>query len=163
MDDEETQTAYHEAGHAVIAYALGGVVESLQLGGESDDHLPERFGDCRIHWGRVDPLGDWQLQREVLTVLAGPAAEMVYRGERFAPDSFGPWQDDWTRAWEIGHAFATDATKRSQVLWLLTLRLERLLRSDRLWPAVSALADELLAHEFLDRDQTEDVLQFWIR
>ena len=55
MDDEETLTAYHEAGHAVIGYALGGVVDSLQLGGEADDQLPRRFGECRIRWGRVDP------------------------------------------------------------------------------------------------------------
>ena len=36
------------------------------------------------------------------------------------------------------------------------------MRSDRCWPAVAALADELLAHEFLDRDQAEQVLEFWI-
>ncbi len=33
MDDDETLTAYHEAGHAVIAYALGGTVDSLAVVG----------------------------------------------------------------------------------------------------------------------------------
>lgn len=162
LDDDETLTAYHEAGHAVIGYALGGMIDSLQLGGESNGDLPRRFGDCRINWGRVDPHGDWQVQREVLTVLAGPAAEMVYRGERFDPKSFGPWQDDWRTAWEIGRSMASDEMRRAQVLWLLTLRLEKLLRGDRCWPAVAALADELLAHEFLEGEQAEEILGFWI-
>ena len=162
MEDEETLTAYHEAGHAVIGYALGGVVDSLQLGGESDDQSPRRFADCRIRWGRVDPHGDWQVQCEVLTILAGPAAEMIYRGEQLSPADFGPWEDDWTQAWEIGRALAVDVTRRAEVLRFLVIRLEQLMRDDRCWPAVAALADELLAHEFLDRDRAEQVLQFWI-
>jgi hypothetical protein len=163
LEDEETLTAYHEAGHAVIGYALGGVVDSIQLGGEANEKLPRRFGECRIRWGRVDPHADWQVQCEVLTVLAGPAAEMVYQGEKFHPGGFGPWQDDWRRAWQIGQVFADDAVRRSEVLWLLVLRLEQLLRQDRCWPAIAALADELLAHEFLDQDQAEQVLGFWLR
>ena len=43
--DEETLTAYHESGHAVVAYALGGTIEGMQLGGEADDWLPERYGE----------------------------------------------------------------------------------------------------------------------
>ena len=45
-DSDEARTAYHEAGHAVIAYALGGTVHCLQLGGEADDWLPERFANA---------------------------------------------------------------------------------------------------------------------
>ena len=162
LDDEETWTAYHEAGHAVVGYALGGAIESLQLGGEGDPELPARFGDCRINWGRVDPQVDWQRQREILTLLAGPVAEIIYRGEPFDPAFFGAWQDDWRRAWEIGAAFEDDRRRRSEVLWLLMLRLEHLVRSERCWPAVSALADELLAHEFLEQEQVEEILAFWI-
>ena len=162
MDDDETLSAYHEAGHAVIAYALGGAVDSIQLGGEADDRLPRRFGECRIHWGRVDPHANWQVQREVLTILAGPAAEMIYLGEQLHPADFSPWQADWQNAWEIGKALTEDATRRGEILWQLVIRLERLMRDDRCWPAVAALADELLAHEFLDREQAEQILRFWI-
>jgi hypothetical protein len=162
LDDEETLTAYHEAGHAVVGYALGGDIESLQLGGEADHDLPARFGDCRINWGRVDPQLEWQRQREILTLLAGPVAETIYRGEPFDPTSVEAWQDDWRRAWEIGAVFEADRVRRTAVLRRLMLRLDRLVRSDRCWSAVSALADELLAHEFLERDQVEEILAFWI-
>lgn len=163
LDDEETLTAYHEAGHAVIGYALGGCVDSLQLGGEADDHMPKRFGDCRIVWGRVDPNTDWQRQREILTILAGPAAEMLYRGERFHPQKFGPWQDDWQHAWKIAGDLAEDTVRRNRMLCQLLLRLEALMRRDQCWAAIAALADELLAHDFLEREQAHEILEFWIR
>ena len=97
--DDETLTAYHESGHAVIAYALGGTIQGMQLGGEADDWLPARFGECRIQWGRVDPDLDWQRKREILTILAGPVVEMVYRDEPFHPAFYGPWKHDWEQAW----------------------------------------------------------------
>jgi hypothetical protein len=73
MDD--SATCYHEAGHAVIGYLLGGDVESMALGGEPDEVLPARFGDCRIRWSakNVDLLS--QSGREAMTLLAGPVAE----------------------------------------------------------------------------------------
>ena len=76
--EDQTATAWHEAGHAVVGFALGGKVESVQLGGEADDFLPERFGDCVVNWGPVLAGSDWQRQREVMTVLAGPVGEMLY-------------------------------------------------------------------------------------
>jgi hypothetical protein len=162
LDDDETLTAYHEAGHAVIAFALGGVVAQLQLGGESEIEGVRQFGDCRIEWGRVDPQFDWQLQREVLTVLAGPVAEMVYRGEDLHPACFGAWQEDWRQAWEMGRVFGLDPTRRAQVLWQWMVHLKQLIQSEPCWPAVAALADALLAHEFLEREEAEEILEFWL-
>ena len=162
MDDDETLTAYHEAGHAVVGFALGGHVVSLQLGGEVEATGARQFGDCRIAWGRIDPALDWQLQREVLTVLAGPVAEMVYRGEEIDPACFGPWQQDWQMAWLMTRAFVRDSDRRAQVLWQLTVRLQQLIESEPCWSAVAALADALLAHEFLEREQAEEILGFWL-
>lgn len=162
MDDDETLTAYHEAGHAVVAYALGGTVDSLQLWGEADQWLPERFGDCRIQWGKVDPNCDWQRQREILTFLAGPVAEMVYRGEPFHPAFYEPWQDDWKRAWVTCESLAQEPGKRMQLLETLVLQLDGHIRSERCWAAIAAIADELVAHEALEREQVDEILRFWI-
>ena len=42
--DDETLTAYHESGHAVIAYTLGGQFRACSLVVKADDWLPARFG-----------------------------------------------------------------------------------------------------------------------
>ena len=166
--DDEILTAYHEAGHAVIGYVLGGQVDSVQLWGEADEVLPERFGDCRISWRPLGPSctgasGDWQRQREILTVLAGPVAEMVYRGEPFHPAHFGPWQHDWRQAIMLGESLRADLRQRTQLLERMVVSLHGIVRTDACWAAIAAVADELAAHEFLDREQLQDVIGFWIR
>jgi hypothetical protein len=163
MDDDDTLTAYHEAGHAVVGYALGGRIETICLGGDGDDDLPKRFGDCRVNWGPVDASADWQLQREVMTLLAGPVAEMIYRGERLHPAWFGPWTEDWRSAFERAVVMAKDPQRRTRVLEQLIVNLHDLMKSDDCWAAIAAVADELLAHEFLDQEQIVDTLEFWVR
>ena len=161
--DEETLTAYHESGHAVIGYALGGTVQGMQLGGDEDDCLPARFGDCRIHWGRVDPNLDWQRKREILTVLAGPVAEMVYREESYHPAVFGPWKHDWEQAWQTATPMWGDERQRMRGLEIIIVELKRRIQLEQVWAAVAALADELVAHEMLEEERVEDVLSFWFQ
>lgn len=163
MDEEETWTAYHEAGHAVIAFALGGEVDWMQLGGEADQWLPERYGDCRINWGKIDPNCDWQLQRELLAILAGPVAEMVYRGGFLDPARYGPWQSDWEHAWNACERFASTSGDRLQFLRHVIQYLRQQMQDKLCWAAIAAVADELVAHETLEAEQVEEVLGFWLR
>lgn len=169
MYDDDTLTAYHESGHAVVGFALGASIEQIQLGGfDDEDHLPRRFGECRVKWGRVElsktgPKTDWQLQRELLTMLAGPVAEMIYRGEPVHPALDGPSQGDWAQAWERCREFMPSPQLRTRLLEQLTVALRNALERDTWWAAVAAVADELLAHELLDREQTDETLRFWIQ
>ena len=160
MDDDETLTAYHEAGHAVVGYALGATIERVQLGGEADDDLPERYGDCLVNWGRVSPECSWQRQCELMTILAGPVAEMIYRGEPLHPAHYGPWQGDWQQAWM--HCPAKDDQTRTKILEQIILELRDRLSDDQCWAAIAAVADELLAHEHLDEEQLSGTLEFWL-
>ena len=163
LNDDETLTAYHEAGHAVIGYALGGSIEGMQLGGEEDGGLPARFGDCRISWGRIDADSNWHRKREILTILAGPVAEMVYRDEPLHPAFYGPWKDDWQRAWLTAEKIVPDPQRRTKVLEQMIRELRHQVQIDSCWAAVAALADELLAHEHLEAEHVADILKFWVR
>src|SRR5580658_7689333 len=62
-------TAYHEAGHAVVALALGRPVQRVSV-------LPDRvhLGLCEFGKGAFRPTEDW-LEREMLIALGGVAAE----------------------------------------------------------------------------------------
>lgn len=162
MDDEETWTAYHEAGHAVIGYALGAQIDYIALGGEADEYLPDRYGECLVNWGRVDPTCSLQKQNELMTMLAGPVAEMIYRGETFHPAHYGPWKGDWDQAWNHCRDAVPDTNRRAKLLERLMQELHKRMSGDDCWAAVAAVADELLAHEQLDQEQLADTLAFWI-
>lgn len=162
MEDDETVTAYHESGHAVMAYVLGGRVDSMQLWGEADDYLPARFGDCRVAWGRVDPSTDFQRQREIMTILAGPVAEMIYLGEKLHPATHGPWQHDWQMASSIAAGIVPNLAKRTRLLELILLELHRRMIDDWFWAAIASLSDELQTHELLEEDQVAEVVEFWL-
>lgn len=163
MHDEETLSAYHEAGHAVIGFALGARIESVQLWGEADDFLPERFGDCRVNWGRVDPTADFQRQREIMTILAGPVAEMVYTGDRPHPALFEPWQADWAQANQIAAGLVMDLMARTRLLERIIVQLHQVVSTDGCWAAIAAIADELAAHELVEEDQIAEIAGFWLR
>src|SRR5438876_455834 len=63
-------TAYHEAGHAVVALALDRPVHRVSVLANRD-----RLGQCEFAKGRFRPTEDW-VEREVLIALAGPAAAL---------------------------------------------------------------------------------------
>ena len=135
----------------------------MQLGGEADEWLPERFGDCRIEWGRVDPRMDWQIQREVLAILAGPVAEMIYRNESIHPARYAPWQHDWHHAWSISQRLVSDQRQHIKLLEELLGQLRSVVQSVPCWSAIAALADELAAHEYLESHHIEETIGFWFR
>lgn len=78
-DSNRIATAYHEAGHAVVAISLGRQVKkatvkraNLQTGGV-------RLGAVMFEKGRSKPTDDW-LEDEVIILLAGMVAESSFTG-----------------------------------------------------------------------------------
>ena len=115
-----------------------------------------------MNWGPVVPNSNWQIERELLTILAGPVAEAIYRGEPLHPAVFPPWRYDWEQALIRCAKMVSEKKKCVRLLEKLYATLHQRMSEDECWAAVAAVADELLAHEYLEREQILATLQFWI-
>jgi ATP-dependent Zn protease len=154
--------AYHEAGHVLLAMLLGGRVRSVTIEPDRDDG-PERYGDTQILW----PRGRWsareQAEKDVQVALAGPVAEMIHTGDPFHPGFVAEWSADWQAAWASAALLAADEVKRLRYLEQISLQLHRQLSRDDHWAALAAIVDHLLAHETLEGEQVEEVLEWFLR
>ena len=154
-------TAYHEAGHAVLAHHLGGRVKRISIEPEWDDEL-RHVGDTEVLWPVGRMTGAEFQEAGVLVALAGPVAEMLYSGEPFHPALVAEWANDWDEAARMCAEFIPVEELQMQYLEAQTHRLWQLVNGEPLWSAVAALADELLAHETLEEEQIQETLSVWL-
>jgi ATP-dependent Zn protease len=127
-------TAYHEAGHAVAALALGRPVHGVSIRPGRD-----RLGQCAFGKAVFRPSEDW-LEREVLIALAGLAAEARFTGaygrEGAARDLL------YVRGLLVERAGSERAAERLERRMLA--KAEHLLGQEANWRAVERLAAELV-------------------
>jgi ATP-dependent Zn protease len=155
-------SAYHEAGHALMAVYLGARVKSVTIEPDWDDG-PERYGDAQVEW-RSGELTDRELcEKLILVALAGPVAEMIHSGEPYHPGFVAEWLADWKTAWEAVARLIPTERKRLAYLEQTTLKLHRLLQQVEHWAALAAIVDNLLAHETLEGEDVEDIVRPWLR
>lgn len=136
MDETPTHdeaTAYHEAGHAVVALALGRPVHRVSV-------LPnqERLGQCEFRKGVFRPSEDW-LEQEILIALAGMAAEARHTGQ-YARDGAG-------RDLRHVHKLALQRAGERQLERFerrMLMKVENLLAGEGHWRAVELIAAELM-------------------
>lgn len=139
MDPERTATAYHEAGHAVMALALGRPVHKVTIvPGQSELGL-QRQGVCHIKKGRTRSSKDW-LEDEVLILLAGLVAEARWTGRY----SLGGAAQDLrqVRRYVQMRAEGEKQIERLERRWLS--KTEHHLSDPGLWLATERIANELL-------------------
>ena len=154
-------SAYHEAGHAFMAYYVGARIQSITIEPDWDDG-PERLADIRVEWP-IDQMSQREFhEKSVLVALAGPAAEMIDTGDPFHPGLVPEWTADWKLAWTAAEPLFPDERKRLQHLEQVAVELYRLLSEDRHWAALAAVVDNLLAHETMEGEEVEDVLGEWL-
>ncbi len=160
MDDTTEETAYHECGHAFMAVRLGGVVRHLTIEPPRDDG-PDRFGEVQVAWQRQGQATREFHNKLVLVALAGPVAEMIYRGEPLHPGFVAEWSSDWATAWQAAEPIMPDTKKRLAFLEEAVRQVHALFSRDEHWAAIAALSDNLLAHETLEEPEIQDILDAW--
>lgn len=154
-------SAYHEAGHALLAIRVGAAVHSVTITPDRDDG-PERHADICIHWP-PDRFSTRELHEKlVLVALAGPVAEMIYRGEPYHPGFVAEWASDWQMAWEAAGHLDTNERQRLTRLEQSTVQLYRMLNREENWAALAAIADHLLAYETLEGETVEEIVSNWL-
>ncbi len=126
-------TAYHEAGHAVLALILGRPVRCVNIVADR-----ESLGVCEFGKGVYRPSEDW-LEREILIALGGIAAEARFTGN-YAWDAAAKDQKYVRRLAEqrAGERRAERLQRR------LLSKAEHLLADEGHWRAVELIAAELL-------------------
>ena len=127
-------TAYHEAGHAVMALTLGRPVACVSVR-PGREHL----GTCAFGKAVFRPSEDW-LEREILIAVAGLAAEARRTG-RYA------WEGaarDYAYAEGLARQRAGGTRHAERLLRRLLAKAEHLLNRDENWRAIERLAAELL-------------------
>ncbi|MEZ6128744.1 MAG: hypothetical protein R3C59_08680 [Planctomycetaceae bacterium] len=75
--ESQTATAYHEAGHAVMAFVVGRPVEKVTICPAQLQTGGFRLGACKVQKGRSRASKD-ALEDEVLILLAGMVAESQF-------------------------------------------------------------------------------------
>ena len=127
-------TAYHEAGHAVLALALGRPVQFVSI-------LPTRefLGLCTFGKAVFRPSEDW-LEREALIALGGIAAEALHTGE-YAWDGAAR---DHRYVRELALQRAGNERHAERLERRLLSKAEHLLSRPENWRAVERIAAELL-------------------
>jgi hypothetical protein len=130
----EEATAYHEAGHAVAALALGRPVDRVSIRPDRD-----KLGVCAFRKPVFRPSEDW-VEREMLISLAGIAAEARRTGE-YAWDGA---DRDYRYAYELALDRAGAPRRAERLVKRVLSKVEHLLSRDANWRTVERLVEELL-------------------
>ena len=130
---DDQATAYHEAGHAVVALALGRPVHQVSI-------LPNsvRLGACEFRKGASRTPDDW-LEREILIAFGGIAAEARHTGH-YAWDGAARDQQ-YVRRLAVQRAGERQAERLER---RLLAKAEHLLAQEGHWRAVELIAADLI-------------------
>jgi hypothetical protein len=136
---ELTATAFHEAGHAVMAVSLGRSIQKVTISPSRKPLGGIQLGTCEIKKGRFKTSHD-PLEDDVLVLLAGMVSEARFTGKYCRA---GASQD--LRA--VANRLCTRAASPAQHDTLqrrMLAKTEHMLNDEILIEAIQAVANELL-------------------
>ncbi|MGC4013905.1 MAG: hypothetical protein QM755_05225 [Luteolibacter sp.] len=131
--DLERLTAYHEAGHAVIALSQGRMIQEVSI-------VPrlQRLGHCEVKKGTAKKLKD-ALETDLMILLAGLAAEARLTGRYHLSGA----AQDLEMARRLAEMRAPNPRQGERLLERTLSKVEHLLADAATWNAVLAVAEEL--------------------
>lgn len=138
-------TAYHEAGHAVIAIIVGRTVNKVSIvpGGK-------RLGVCKMNKGRTKVSQD-ALEAELLILLAGMAAE----GRRSGRYNIQGASQDIRDAEKLALMRAGNANQAEKILRRALDKVQNLLDQKATWTAIKAISEALLENDSISGREAE--------
>jgi ATP-dependent Zn protease len=131
----EEITAIHEAGHAVVALALGRAVQRVSI-------LPDetRLGACEIRKGTVKPSDD-DVETAILIFLGGLAAEARLTGVY----GWAGASQDLREVQAMCLARAGNEKRAEKLIRRMISKAEHVLDQPGVWAATQRIAAELLS------------------
>lgn len=147
--------AWHEAGHALIAHALGASVRLVTIESEIEGHE----GHSEIAWR--GGLSDRERARgSALVSMAGPLAELVFRGDDHLeqPEVLSSWRGDWSEFESCVSVLAATESERDELRRGLLDELRARFAEPATRECLARIADMLGAHGTLDESLFEDCL-----
>jgi len=152
--DAKRLTAFHEAGHAVIAQLCGRQVTEVEIVGDREHTgmvhslaFPPDPAD-----GAVPEAEDDDVERQLKIILAGTVAEAMVSGRQ----GWDETSEDLDAAVRLGMRLVDDCEDVLPLLSDIGADVERDLR--RQWPAVEMLAIELLRRKTLTGSEVRKLL-----
>lgn len=153
-------TAYHEAGHAVIAWREGIKIKEISivpdkktLGHVNHDSILKRInmdsGRSKIIWERG--------QKIIKISLAGIIAQRKY-----SPRSVRNYHDhsDYQNAAEVGNKMVGTIRQLDALLKFLSITVEDTLNLKWIWEKVEILADKLSQLKRMSGEDAEELIKF---
>ena len=157
---DETLAAYREAGHATLAWLEGIKIRNVWLDGDEPAGLVIKVPSM------VDPKGKGRaaIMAMIRVMLAGPTAVETYRfgfsngstAENFFDQYAQIDKQTFCKAAILASRIAEDGTA-----FTLDVRphVELILTTRRIWSAVKAVAEALLANRELAGSEVQDLVQ----
>lgn len=155
LHDPLVLTAYHEAGHAVMAHLCGQIVTTVEILGDAE-HTGSvsclRFLE-EPPWTASGCLPTAAIEARILCLVAGIAAEKVVTGDARWSDP----EDDLDEAVRLSLRVVKSCERVLPLLEEARDHAVDLL--SRHWTAVEGLAAMLLIHRRLEREQIKEFME----
>ncbi|MFK7821357.1 MAG: M50 family metallopeptidase [Planctomycetaceae bacterium] len=147
MNESDTKrlraTAFHEAGHAVMALLLGRPIEKVTISPAQLKSGGTRLGACKIQKGRTKPSKD-EVEDSALILLAGMVAESFVTGQY---NQAGAAQDLQMMKSILTANRARDEKRFQKIAKRMVDKTEHLLGQPFARQAVRQIAAQLIEHE----------------
>lgn len=135
-------TAYHEAGHAVMALALGRLVDRVTIVPGKTQFGHATLGQCKVQKSRARASKDW-LEDEMLILLAGMVAEAQFTGQYCTAGA----TQDLRAVRRLAESRSGNDRQAARVERRALDKTEYILSDTQHWQAVEAIVQQLLEHQ----------------